>query len=55
MVYGRDMTYFQILNPHKLKEFRMINEEPLLRELIEEKERRRKRGRKRITKRRDGC
>ncbi|MHA1400344.1 MAG: transposase, partial [Candidatus Heimdallarchaeaceae archaeon] len=44
------MNYFQILDPHKLREFIIINE-PFLKKLVEEKPRTNKRGRKRIAER----
>ena len=44
------MSYFQILNPHKVKEFIKVNE-PFLRALVKEPPRNNKRGRKRIAER----
>jgi len=44
------MTYFQILDPHKVREFIIINE-PFLKKLVKEEPRESKRGRKRIAER----
>ena len=49
-VYVGIMSYFQILNPHKVKEFIKVNE-PFLRALVKEPPRNNKRGRKRIAER----
>jgi len=46
-VYVGSMTYFQILDPHKVREFISINE-PFLKKLVKEEPRESKRGRKRI-------
>ena len=46
-VYVGIMTYFLILNPHKVKEFLKVNE-PFLRALVKEPPRTSNRGRKRI-------
>ena len=45
--YGESMSYFLILNPHKVKEFLKVKE-PLLRAMVKELLRTSKRGRKRI-------
>ncbi|MHA1401853.1 MAG: hypothetical protein ACTSQE_16000 [Candidatus Heimdallarchaeaceae archaeon] len=47
------MNYFQIIDPHKVREFIIINE-PFLKKLVEEKPRESKRGRKRIAERKMG-
>ena len=44
------MSYFQILNPHKVKEFLKVNE-PFLRALVKEPPRTSNKGRKRIAER----
>ena len=44
------MSYFLILNPHRVKEFLKVNE-PSLRALVKEPPRTNKRGRKRIAER----
>ncbi|MHA1866481.1 MAG: hypothetical protein ACTSXD_00285 [Candidatus Heimdallarchaeaceae archaeon] len=44
------MTHFQILDPHKVREFIIINE-PFLKKLVKEETRESKRGRKRIAER----
>ncbi|UJG43980.1 MAG: hypothetical protein K9W46_02070 [Candidatus Heimdallarchaeum endolithica] len=44
------MTYFQIIDPHKVREFTIINE-PFLKKLVKEETRKCKRGRKRIAER----
>ena len=44
------MSYFLILNPHRVKEFLKVNE-PFLRALVKEPPRTNKRGRKRIAER----
>ena len=49
-VYVGSMSYFQILNPHRVKEFLKVNE-PLLRAMVKEPPRTSKRGRKRIAER----
>jgi len=49
-VYIGSMTYFQIIEPHKVREFIIINE-PFLKKLVEEKTRESKKGRKRIAER----
>jgi len=49
-VYVGHMTYFQIIDPHKVREFIIINE-PFLKKVVEEKPRESKRGRKRIAER----
>jgi len=46
-VYGEIMNYFQILNPHRVKEFLKVKEH-LLRAMIKEPLRTSNRGRKRI-------
>jgi len=48
-VYVGIMTYFQIIDPHKVREFIIINE-PFLKKLVDEKTRESKKGRKRIEK-----
>ncbi|UJG43657.1 MAG: hypothetical protein K9W46_01580 [Candidatus Heimdallarchaeum endolithica] len=47
------MTHFQILDPHKVIEFIIINE-PFLKKLVKEETRESKRGRKRIAERKMG-
>ena len=49
-VYVGIMSYFQILKPHRVKEFLKVNE-PLLRALVKEPPRTSNRGRKRIAER----
>ena len=49
-VYVGSVSYFQILNPHRVKEFLKVKE-PLLRALVKENPRTNKRGRKRIAER----
>jgi len=49
-VYVGSMTYFQILDPHKLREFISIND-LFLKKLVKEELGERKRGRKRIAER----
>jgi len=46
-VYVGSMSYFQILNPYKVKELLKVKEH-LLRALVKENPRTNKRGRKRI-------
>ena len=49
-VYVGSVSYFQILNPHRVKEFLKVKE-PLLRALVKEPPRTSNRGRKRIAER----
>jgi len=49
-VYVGSMNYFQILNPHRVKEFLKVNE-PFLRALVKEPPRTSNKGRKRIAER----
>ncbi|UJG43927.1 MAG: hypothetical protein K9W46_01785 [Candidatus Heimdallarchaeum endolithica] len=46
-VYVGIITHFQIIDPHKVREFIIINE-PFLKKLVDEKTRESKKGRKRI-------
>jgi len=52
-VYVGIITYFQIIDPHKLRELIIINE-PFLKKLVKEELRESKRGRKRIAEREMG-
>jgi len=52
-VYVGSMSYFQIIDLHKIREFIIINE-PFFKEIVKEEPRESNRGRKRIVERKDG-